>query len=777
MAQRHASWRNTRIERDERAGGARPGARDPDDPGRHARPGGRRPRHRGRLDQRAARAAHVHGHDRHVRGGDRARAVVGRPHGRDRQRGRRGHLRAEQHPVRPRQRRRGARLGLRRAVVRHGAQPGDLLRAQRPRRPGRRGDRGPDRAVRLRRRDRPPVGRDHGRVPRRRGGDGGRRVSRRTSSSRSPTRSSRGSSGSRSSGRCRRATRTACGCRPRSGCGRCWWRRSAPWPAWRSSWSTCWSSRPRPPPDRAVVSPTGPAGVSVRDLAFTHAGVARRPRCAASRSMSGRASWSGSSGPTGRARPPCASASTASCPTCSRASGRGRCGSGAWTRPSTTVREMARSIAMVFDDPEAQLSQPTVADEVALGLENLAVPSAEMPARIGEALAAVGLAGLEARDPMTLSGGEQQRLAIACAVAMRPSVLVMDEPTANLDPAGSAAVFEIVRRLCREDGLTVIVATHDVEAIAEHADRVLVLDAGAVVLDGAPRDVFTRLARNDGASAGVRVPEVTAFAALLDAAPPHGRVHAARLGRRGARMARGAPMTADRPAVLALRDVSFRYAAGAPWAVDGCTLDVPAGLVVGIAGANGSGKSTLARLMQGLLRPASGTRHGRRPGHRADAGPPARGARRLRRAEPEPPAVRVDRRRRAGVRSAQPGPAGRRGGRPRRRRCEAPGPRGRARPPPVSPRPGEAEAGDDRVGAGDADAGAGPRRADDGAGPSHVRRRRPPGPRASRCGDGRRVHLPRRPAARRRRRPARRPRRRPRDRRRRASRRVRRRGP
>ena len=205
---------------------------------------------------------------------------------------------------------------------------------------------------------------------------------------------------------------------------------------------------------------------------------------------------------------------------------------------STTVREMARSIAMVFDDPEAQLSQPTVADEVALGLENLALPSAEMPARIGEALAAVGLVGLEARDPMTLSGGEQQRLAIACAVAMRPSVLVMDEPTANLDPAGSAAVFEIVRRLCREDGLTVIVATHDVEAIAEHADRVLVLDAGAVVLDGPPaRRVHgrwrgprrvRRRARPRGHGVG-RAPGRW---------PRRGRVHAACLDRRGARVAR-----------------------------------------------------------------------------------------------------------------------------------------------------------------------------------------------------------------------------------------------
>ena len=266
------------------------------------------------------------------------------------------------------------------------------------------------------------------------------------------------------------------------------------------------------------MSLTGPAGVSVRDLAFTHAG-APGPALRGVSFEVRPGELVGIVGANGAGKTTLCLSLNGVVPHLLPGERTGEVRVGGVDPASTTVREMARSIAMVFDDPEAQLSQPTVADEVALGLENLALPSAEMPARIGEALAAVGLVGLEARDPMTLSGGEQQRLAIACAVAMRPSVLVMDEPTANLDPAGSAAVFEIVRRLCREDGLTVIVATHDVEAIAEHADRVLVLDAGAVILDGAPRDVFTRLARNDGASAGVRVPEVTAFAALLDAGP------------------------------------------------------------------------------------------------------------------------------------------------------------------------------------------------------------------------------------------------------------------
>jgi energy-coupling factor transporter ATP-binding protein EcfA2 len=182
---------------------------------------------------------------------------------------------------------------------------------------------------------------------------------------------------------------------------------------------------------------------------------------------------------------------------------------------ATTVRDMARRVALVFDDAEAQLSQPTVADEVAMGLENLAVPPGEMAARIDASLAAVGLGSLAGRDPLTLSGGEQQRLSIACAIAVRPSVLVMDEPTANLDPAGATAVLEIAQRLCREDGLTVIVAGHDVEALAAHADRLVVLDAGSVVADGAPREVVSRLVAPDAPVTGIRIPEVAALAVAL----------------------------------------------------------------------------------------------------------------------------------------------------------------------------------------------------------------------------------------------------------------------
>lgn len=156
----------------------------------------------------------------------------------------------------------------------------------------------------------------------------------------------------------------------------------------------------------------------------------------------------------------------------------------------TPVREMAKRVGMVFDNPEFQMSQMTAAEEIALGLENLGVPYAEMKQRIADALALVGLSGFEERMPTALSGGQQQRLAIASTLAMRPRILVMDEPTSNLDPLGKQEVFEIAARLNQEVGMTVVMAEHEVEVLARYATRVLVMDGGSIVANGSPQEVF-----------------------------------------------------------------------------------------------------------------------------------------------------------------------------------------------------------------------------------------------------------------------------------------------
>jgi energy-coupling factor transport system ATP-binding protein len=176
--------------------------------------------------------------------------------------------------------------------------------------------------------------------------------------------------------------------------------------------------------------------------------------------------------------------------------------------------ELALRVGMIFQEPESQLSQITVEEEIAFGLENIGVPRDEMLRRIKEALDIVGLSGMELHSPFQLSGGQQQLLAIASVVAMEPEVLVMDEPTSQLDPIGTQNVFAAVSRLVRERGYTVIMVEHKVEELAEHATRLLVLNEGKVFVEGPPREVLSRAA--DLQSIGLVVPEVTQAAWKLD---------------------------------------------------------------------------------------------------------------------------------------------------------------------------------------------------------------------------------------------------------------------
>jgi energy-coupling factor transporter ATP-binding protein EcfA2 len=179
------------------------------------------------------------------------------------------------------------------------------------------------------------------------------------------------------------------------------------------------------------------------------------------------------------------------------------------------VREMAKIVGMVFDNPEFQMSQMSAAEEVALGLENAGVPYDQMKQIIPETLELVGLAGFEERSPLGLSGGQQQRLAIAAVLAMKPQILIMDEPTSNLDPIGKQEVFDMAAKLNRERGMTVIAIEHEVEVMARYADRVVVLDHGRVVLNGTPQEIFSKV--DELAALGLRVPEAAALARVMRA--------------------------------------------------------------------------------------------------------------------------------------------------------------------------------------------------------------------------------------------------------------------
>ena len=188
---------------------------------------------------------------------------------------------------------------------------------------------------------------------------------------------------------------------------------------------------------------------------------------------------------------------------------------GGWdTREQRFLWDIRRTAGMVFQNHDNQLIATTVEEDVAFGPENLGIPPAEIRRRVDEALAAVGMVDSATRAPHLLSGGQKQRVAIAGILAMRPRVIVLDEPTAMLDPSGRREVIQTIQRLNREEGITILHITHHMDE-AVLADRVLVMEAGRMVLSGTPREVFSRV--EEIKALGLDVPQVTELAAQLHA--------------------------------------------------------------------------------------------------------------------------------------------------------------------------------------------------------------------------------------------------------------------
>lgn len=157
------------------------------------------------------------------------------------------------------------------------------------------------------------------------------------------------------------------------------------------------------------------------------------------------------------------------------------------------VADTAANVGLVMEDYESQLVALTVFDEVAFALENAAVPAHLIRDRVLAALESVGLAGLEERELSALSGGQKQRLAVASVLVSRPAILVLDEPTSALDPEGAADLYELVARLNREQGITVVVSEHDLARALPHADSVVVMTSGRVALAGPLNEVLARM--------------------------------------------------------------------------------------------------------------------------------------------------------------------------------------------------------------------------------------------------------------------------------------------
>ena len=179
----------------------------------------------------------------------------------------------------------------------------------------------------------------------------------------------------------------------------------------------------------------------------------------------------------------------------------------------TPLTDLSRAVGMVFQDVDSQIVSTEVEDEILYGLENFGVPHSEIPERLDFALERVGIADLRGRSIASLSGGQRQKVAIASLVALRPKILVLDEPTGELDPVSSRQVFSLLSSLRKDFGITVIVVEQKIMLLCEFADRLAVMDQGAVVRQGATRDV---LAGADELEAlGVNCPRVTTLSQLL----------------------------------------------------------------------------------------------------------------------------------------------------------------------------------------------------------------------------------------------------------------------
>lgn len=264
-------------------------------------------------------------------------------------------------------------------------------------------------------------------------------------------------------------------------------------------------------------------------------------------------------------------------------------------------RDARRQLGLVFQNPDDQIVTSVVADDVAFGPENLGVPRDEIAARVARELRRVAMEKYAHADPSRLSGGQRQRVCIAGALAMEPTVLVLDEPSSLLDVRGRAAIMRVMGRLAAA-GATLVHVTHFMdEALA--ADRVIVMQHGHVALEGTPDEVFATKNAQVIEALGLEMPFEARLATALRQAEAASGAASAPGAPSGEKPAASAPEpdsapAAGQPAILA-RDLGFSYGPGVQ-ALDGVSLEVPVRATTAIVGQTGSGKSTLLRLLCGL---------------------------------------------------------------------------------------------------------------------------------------------------------------------------------
>ncbi len=288
------------------------------------------------------------------------------------------------------------------------------------------------------------------------------------------------------------------------------------------------------------------------------------------------------------------------------------------TTDEEKLLDIRKSAGMVFQNPDNQIIATVVEEDVAFGPENLGIPTEEICKRVSESLHAVGMYEYREASPNKLSGGQKQRVAVAGIMAMRPQCILMDEPTAMLDPNGRKEVLQTVHRLNREEGITVLLITHYMNEAID-ADRIFVMEHGKIAMEGTPKEIFARVDRL--MELRLDVPQVTELSYRLKQAgvefpatvldiPSFVEVYKAQEAH-FVRKGFVVPTKEEnaRTPILELQDVTYTYNPGTAYerkAVRNANVALYEGEFVGLIGHTGSGKSTLIQLCNALEKPTSG---------------------------------------------------------------------------------------------------------------------------------------------------------------------------
>jgi energy-coupling factor transport system ATP-binding protein len=283
------------------------------------------------------------------------------------------------------------------------------------------------------------------------------------------------------------------------------------------------------------------------------------------------------------------------------------------SKTSTTV-DLARRVAMCFDNPSNQLFCATVLEEIAFGPQNLCKTRNEVMQRVSDAMTFCRLEKYRDKSPHSLSGGEKQAVAIAALIAMEPEVMILDEPTSNIDAVGTGLVFERMRQLLKEKKRTTIIVEHKLQYVLPLADRLIVISDGTIVADDKPRKVLSDAGLINKLQ--IQVPYVATLAhrlagglreedvpITLEVAVISRLVKANKVRVNPVR--RPPPANTSEKPIISCRGVWYNYPDGTE-ALKDVTLDIFDGEFVGLVGRNGSGKTTLAKLFNGLYRPTRG---------------------------------------------------------------------------------------------------------------------------------------------------------------------------